>query len=108
MKLFQTVQKCSETIGICPYHKNHKDSKFNWKNAVYLVAMVPTGPLLFLLFETERAVEIGLVFYISVSGLASVAAYLEFIRKKENIFKIFASFEMFIEKSKFDWNLPSN
>lgn len=101
MKLFHSVQRYFETIGIYSPCPNQRYSSINWINFGYLIVyaqiMISSGG--FLLFQAKTAVEYGFAFYTFICGLASAAAVLISIWKKEKMFNLLQGLEKFIEKS---------
>lgn len=103
MKLFQSVRKFYQTIGIDLPQSNQK-CLFNIKNVVPLLCTthVFISALCAFLFEVKSIPEYGIAFYVSITGFSMTIFFFMIISNMPNIFQLIAGFEGFIEKSKFE------
>lgn len=100
MKLFQTVQKLYEKMGI--YHPIQHNKSFNKRNLIFLLAMFlffvsATGALL---FQELSIIQRAQTFVVSISEITCMVNVLTCIWKRAKIFNLIEKLEIFIEKSK--------
>lgn len=103
MRLFQSVRKYFEIMGIYSPHSNQCNSKWNWKNCVFLIstAELVISSAAFFLYQAKTAVEYGFAFFEAICGFAAMSAIAVCIWKREHFFNLIGNFEDFIEKSEY-------
>ena len=95
LKLFQLVQKFYQTMGIYP------SLTLNWKNLIFLLAMILQliGLFAFFLFESTIISERGMVFFGITTNFYSLSDYSITLWRIPEILKLIELCEKFIEKS---------
>lgn len=94
--MFQTVRKSFHQMGIdSPF-------SFNFRNLFLLLALFQAvvTSFIYILLEAKSMPEYGIAFYSCVTALAAMTVFLIDIWKFSDFSKLFAKYEMFIEKSK--------
>lgn len=101
MKLFRSVQKYYQTIGIDLAQSDQK-CLFNAKNVLPLLCQMQMFISAFgaFLFEVKSVSDYGMAFYASITGFAMANFFSILIRSRSTIYKLIVRFEKFIEKSK--------
>lgn len=102
-KWLQFVREFHRAIGICPAEPNQKRTKLNTKNKIILLlsAQYMIVTIAFLVFEAKSMFDFAIGIFITICMLNTIVIYSSFLWQCENLFKLIANFERFIEKSKF-------
>lgn len=102
MKLFQSVQRFWQIMGINSPHPN-QIHLFNAKSLFFILSliMVCISTVAFLVLRAEAMLEYGICVYGSLSDLTLLADILITIWQIPNIFQMIEMCEQFIELSKY-------
>lgn len=103
IKLFRLVRNICRLIGIHPSsQRNSKCRRFNYRNlsALFSMTAISLSTTAFFIFKADTIQNLGITFFVSVSGFIAVIGYLSFIYKMNNVFSLFKEFDKFIAKSK--------
>lgn len=104
IKLFQSVQKFYQTMGILPIKSSSlSTSEWNSKFLFFLLSMtLLLGSVTsFLLLEVTNMKDFGMAFYGTVTDLNIVIDFVITVWQMPTIFKLIRFCENFIEHSKF-------
>lgn len=103
IKLFLTVKKFYEIIGIClpRSESNRKWSMFNIKNVSILIFLIQMflASTAFVLFQAKTVFEYGFPTYVSMTLTSSVIYLFIQLWKIEDILRLMKTCDEFIEKS---------
>lgn len=104
MKLFQSVQKFYETMGIFP-SQHIQRYRYNLRNAFFLISaslmfISTTG---YLLFETATFLERAESFYAAITVANCVVYFIVQFTKREETFALIGLFEEFINKRMYEY-----
>ena len=110
MKIFQAVRKFYQIAGI-QLSQNDRIScfKFNWKCLSYMVLLVQASisALAYFLFEAHSIVEHADAFYTFSTAISCLIIICLSLWKITKIFQFIEKLEIFIEKSKLNFNHPN-
>lgn len=104
MALFQSVQKCYQTLGIyARLQSNRNAPKLNWKNLFFLTcySMMFISSVAYILFEAKMIGEIADSIFMCLTSLTCAVYFVSSIYKIPKILDLIGEFEKFIEKSEF-------
>lgn len=101
MRLFLTVKKFYETLGIHLPQPNQKYSIFNAKNLFILFILIQMclTSTAFVLFKAKSEFEYGFPTYVSITEVLSIIYLCIQMWKIEDILKLMKKCDEFIEKS---------
>lgn len=102
IKLFHSVQKFNQTLGIHPSRPDQRYS-FNFSSAIVLLLIVLTfiSSVAYFLYKAKTIEEHVQTFYISLTALCITIDFLTMCWKMTNILQLIEKYEEFIKKSKF-------
>lgn len=102
IKLFQFIQKCHQTIGICPTQPDHKQCSTYPTQAIFLICSTLWMLIMaaFLVFKAKSMFDYGFGFFVLIATINCIVVYLIFIWQSVNTVKFIANCEAFIEQSK--------
>lgn len=101
LKLFQFLQQTYATNGICPSESHCNFKKLNHKNLFAFLAMVQFGisSLAYMAFQADSIGQRADSLYMVVTEVTCVTLLAYNIMNIDNILKLIANCETFIEKS---------
>lgn len=101
IKLFQSVQKYHQTMGIFQLQPNQKWLTFNARNLLFLMsfAQLIVAPIAFSIFHAKTTIEFGSCYYAYISEIGSAIYFLIQMWQINNFCELIEHFEEFIEES---------
>lgn len=102
-KLFRSVQKCYQTLGVYPFQpENVRTCVLNRKIllAMFLYVQQCIAAVTFFLIEANSVLDYAVSFYTYISMLFCVYYFIILIRKMPQIIELIEKFQQFMEKSK--------
>lgn len=102
IKLFQFVQRCNQTMGICLSQAHQKSRSTILTKTVSLIcsAQIIFTTAAFLVFRANALFDYGFAFYMLITETNSFVIYIIFIWQRKNTSKFIEDCEGFIAKSK--------
>lgn len=102
IKLFQSLQKYNQILGIHPTKPNQSYS-FNLRSVFVLLSLISlfTSSAAYLVFKAEAIAEYAQCFYLCITPLAIFINFVAICLKMRNILQLIEKCEEFIQKSSF-------